>query len=282
MLGHVLFRTCADRFDTYGTVRRPTDTSLLDIAPQRLIDGVDAEHFATVARTVEALQPDVVVNCIGAVKQSDAARDPVACIEVNALFPHRLARLCREAGTRLIHISTDCVFSGRRGNYGEDDTPDPDNLYGHAKLLGEVSGPATLTLRTSFIGPELDKSRGLLEWFLHQSGTVRGFRRAIFSGFTTDAISEVIVTLINDFPDMAGLWHVASEPVNKFELLSLIKRVYDHPIEIAADDTIKCDRSLNGGRFLATTGIRFPSWPAMIEQMHDRSISSAGTRRVPC
>src|SRR5207253_2340396 len=153
--------------------------------------------------------------------------DPVVCLSINSLFPHRLARLCHAAKARLIHVSTDCVFSGRKGNYTEADQPDAEDLYGRSKLLGEVQGPGCLTLRTSIIGRELDTRQGLVEWFLSNQGRkVKGYRRAIFSGLTTDALSELIGRIILNHPDLEGLWHVASAPINKFELISLVRDVF--------------------------------------------------------
>lgn len=283
MLGHRLWQTLDGRFDTYATVRRPLpQLEQLGLPDRgRLISGVAADDFGPVLKAVESVQPDVVVNCIGIVKQAEAARDPVVSISVNALFPQRLARECRERGVRLIHISTDCVFSGRKGGYTESDPPDPEDLYGRSKLLGEVEGPGCLTLRTSMIGRELETSFGLVEWFLGQEGkAVSGYRRAIFSGFTTMALSRIVSRIIAEHPELEGLYHVASEPVSKFDLLLLIKEVYGLHIEIRPDESVLSDRSLNGGRFRQATGFTAPSWPDMIKEMHsDRTPYSEMRRR---
>lgn len=283
MLGHRLWQTLDGRFDTYATVRKPLDrpAGLGMPGRGRMIAGVAAEDFGTVSKAVESVRPQVLVNCIGIVKQAEAAGDPVASISVNALFPQRLARECRERGIRLIHISTDCVFSGRKGGYTESDPPDPGDLYGRTKLLGEVEGTGCLTLRTSMIGRELDTSFGLVEWFLGQEGkAVSGYRRAIFSGFTTIALAEVISAIISGHPGLHGLYHVASEPISKFDLLSLIREVYGLHIEIQPDESVVCDRSLNGDRFRRATGLVAPGWPEMIRQMHsDRTPYSELRRR---
>jgi dTDP-4-dehydrorhamnose reductase len=218
------------------------------------------------------VQPDVVINCIGVVKQQGAAKDPVTCLNINSLFPHRLGRLCQATRSRLIHVSTDCVFSGRKGNYTEQDFPDADDLYGRSKLLGEVQGPSCLTLRTSIIGRELQTQQGLIEWFLSNTGkTVSGYRRAIFSGLTTQALSELIAQVMTKFPEMEGLWHVAAEPINKFDLLTLVRDTFQANIEIMPDERFHCDRSLCDARFRQATGWTPRSWPEMIHALRGDS-----------
>jgi dTDP-4-dehydrorhamnose reductase len=272
MLGHKLWQTLARRFDVYATFRQsPTVYArfgLYDVA--RSIGYVSAQDFDSVVRALDSARPDVVVNCIGIVKQDAAAQDPLQSIAVNSLFPHRLAQLTRAAGARLIHVSTDCVFSGRKGNYHEADVADAEDLYGRTKLLGEVGGERCLTLRTSMIGRELAGAHGLVEWFLSQQGKkVRGFKRAVFSGFTTTALSEIISRVISEHHDLEGVFHVAAEPVKKFDLLTLIAETYALEIEIEPDETFVCDRSLDGERFRRATGIVAPSWAEMIGRMRD-------------
>jgi dTDP-4-dehydrorhamnose reductase len=254
-----------------ATVRetRPAAEALGLSKQVRIIGGVDAADLGSVELAVAGVQPDVVVNCIGIVKQSPQAQDPIASISVNALFPHQLARICRESGARLIHLSTDCVFSGRKGRYVEGDVSDAEDLYGRSKSLGEVSEPGGTTLRTSMIGRELQGANGLVEWFLSQKGkTVRGFRRSIFSGFTTTALSKIILDVVIPHPELTGVWHVAAEPISKYELLSTINDVYDLGVAVEADDSVVCDRSLDATRFAAGTGFVAPPWRAMIEEMY--------------
>lgn len=270
MLGHKLWQSFAGRFDTRVTFRQsPVAYERFGIFDQsRALGCVSADEFNTVADAIGTAGPDVVVNCIGIVKQDAAAKDPVASITVNSLFPHRLAHLCRTAGMRLIHLSTDCVFSGRKGNYCESDLTDAQDLYGRTKVLGEVDYENCLTLRTSMIGRELQSSHGLIEWFLTQRGkTVRGFKRAVFSGFTTAALADVMGDIIADHPQLRGTWHVAADPINKFDLLSLVRQTYELDVEIEPDETFVCDRSLDGGRFRQATGFAPRPWPEMIKQM---------------
>jgi dTDP-4-dehydrorhamnose reductase len=228
---------------------------------------------------VAAVRPQVVINCIGIVKQLPAAKDSLQSILVNALFPHRLARLCQAIGARLIHFSTDCVFSGRRGGYVEDDVADADDLYGRTKFLGEVSYDGCLTLRTSMIGRELATSHGLIEWFLSQEGkTIRGYTRAIFSGLSTSALSDVIAHIVAHHPGLQGVYHVGAEPISKFELLSLVKQVYGLNVQIVPDEEVICDRSLNADRFRRVTGFVPPTWPNMIEHIYQDATPYAELR----
>lgn len=271
MLGHKLWQSLSGRFDTYVTFRSPVEyyfeSGLFDRT--RALTGVTAEDFDRLAAAVEAVRPAVIVNCIGIVKQAAAASDPLAIIPVNSLFPHRLAQLCASRDVRLIHMSTDCVFSGSRGNYTETDVSDAEDLYGRSKFLGEVSGEKCLTLRTSMIGRELRKSQSLLEWFLSQQGkTVHGYRRAIFSGFTGIALGKIMSSIISDHADLHGVWHVASRPISKFDLLELVRETYRLRITIEPDESVAYDRSLNGERFQRATGLVVPAWPDMIEEMY--------------
>ena len=271
MLGHKLWQTFARRFDAYVTFQEHFDHyvryGVFDHA--RSVGGVLVADVDSVVRAFAIARPEVVVNCIGIVKQDAKAKDPYSSTLVNGLFPHRLVRLCRAAGAQLIHISTDCVFSGRKGNYNESDLPDAEDLYGRTKLLGEVDDEICLTVRTSMIGRELRGSYGLVEWFLGQQGKqVRGFRRAIFSGLTTNALAGIIAEIIELKLPLQGVWNVAAEPINKYDLLLLLKQVYGVGIDIEPEGSFVCDRSLDGQRFRSATGIIAPSWREMITRMH--------------
>jgi len=271
MLGHKLWQVLARQFAVYTTLRHGFDSYVrYNLFERRqTVDSVTAQDLDSITRAVVAVRPQVVVNCIGIVKQVAAAQDLLDSIAVNALFPHRLAQVCLAGGVRLIHISTDGVFSGRKGNYAEGDLADAEDLYGRTKFLGEVSYEGCLTLRTSMIGRELHTSHGLLEWFLGQEGKpIRGYTRAIFSGFTTNALAEIIAQIIVEHPHMHGVWHVASEPINKCNLLSLVQQIYGLKVHIEPDETVVYDRSLNADRFCQATGFVPPTWPAMIEQMY--------------
>ena len=271
MLGHKLTQVFSQQFKVLATVRSSTDTFARHpvLAQEHLLGNVSVENFDSIVRAIALSKPQAVINCIGIVKQQLAAKDPLPSISVNALFPHRLAQVCQAAGIRLIHISTDCVFSGRKGNYDESDVADAEDLYGRTKLLGEVNADGCLTLRTSIIGRELETSHGLVEWFLSQEGkAIRGYKKAIFSGFTTNALAEIIAKIITNHSDLHGVWHVAAESISKFDLLSLVKEIYKLNIQIEPDEIFLCDRSLKSDRFKQATGFVPPPWPDMIEQMY--------------
>lgn len=270
MLGHKVFQVLSKRYVTAATFHKAdglwrTFPQYATSPKERLIPGVDARSFESVSEAVMRVEPDVVVNCIGIIKQLKEASDPILTITLNSLLPHRLATLCAESGARLIHVSTDCVFSGRRGRYTEDDVPDPLDLYGRSKLLGEVDKPGALTLRTSIFGRDFLKQDALLEWFLgRRGGKVQGYRNAIYSGFPTQTLARIISDLLSDQPKLSGLLHVASEPISKYDLLQAIKDAMDLDIEIEPFDDPPCDRSLDASRFARLTGYTIPSWPDMV------------------
>lgn len=268
MLGHTLYRFIADRdtVDLMGTVRSAVGA---DALPQggraRLVTDVCAAEYGRLEGIIDAFRPDWVINCIAAGTGADV-KDAVV---LNSLLPHRLAASAGRIGARLLHISTDGVFTGEAGRYSESDVPDATDVYGRSKILGEVTAPHCLTLRTSIIGPELGVGRGLLSWMTRQSGTVRGYRRAIFSGLTTLELSRVITELVLPRADLAGLLHVSSEPISKFALLAEIAQCYRLPVEVVPDDERVMDRSLDSTHFRSLTGYEPPGWPTSIAQMRD-------------
>lgn len=270
MLGHRLWLNLRDRHDVWVTVRGTSHVfdDKFNYDSQRVITQVNALRFDDVVRTIGTVQPDVVVNCIGVIKQHPLAKEAIPSLEINSVLPHRLAELCKAARCRLIHISTDCVFSGKTGGYTEDDVSDAEDLYGRSKFLGEVhSERHVVTLRTSIIGPELHTHFGLLEWFLSQSGPVSGFQKAIYTGFTTDELSRIIDMYVLPNDDLHGLYQVASEPINKYELLRLFNQHYHQDLTIGVNDEFMCDRSLNADRFNEATGYNPPDWSAMVAAM---------------
>jgi len=245
----------------------PTYQALQLFHPGNAYAGIDIRLIDGVRDVLDDFRPDAVVNAVGLVKQRPDADNAIDSIEINALFPHRLAALCAEFDVRLLHMSTDCVFSGRVGNYREDDTPDALDLYGRSKLLGELSKPHCLTLRTSIIGRELSRYSGLLEWFLAQKGSVKGFRQAIFSGFTTIELARIIERLLADYPRAAGLYHVSSEPIAKYDLLALLRKALGIAIDIVPDDGLRIDRSLDSSRFRSEFDYRPPTWEQMADEL---------------
>lgn len=272
MLGNAAFRILSARYpgSVYGTTRSRVPPKLWELRLGRQIaTGIEVENLDALVRFLGEIRPDVVINCIGIVKQIPLSKDPLVAIPINAVFPHRLARLSNLVGARLIHVSTDCVFTGNRGNYIESDTPDAEDLYGRSKLLGEVDYPNAVTLRTSIVGREISTRNGLIEWFLAQSGRVRGYRRAIFSGLTTDELVRVIADQVIAHRDLRGVYHVSVDPISKFDLLTIVKEIYGADAEIEPDDSVRIDRSLNSDRFRAATGYSPPRWRDLIQQMRN-------------
>jgi len=271
MLGNAMFRTFAAdaRFDVTGSVRSASSRRWFDAALQeRILPGVEVEQADSLANAFRVVKPDLVVNCVGVVKQLAAADDPLITLPINSLLPHRLASLCEIAGARLVQVSTDCVFSGAKGGYVESDFPDAKDLYGRSKLLGEVDYPHAITLRTSIIGHELSGARSLVNWFLAQQGTTKGFTKAIFSGLPTVALAGLVRDVVVPHPELHGLYHVAAAPIAKYDLLKLVARIYGKDIEIVPSDALVIDRSLDASRFHAASGYTAPAWPELIAQMH--------------
>ena len=270
MLGHQLLRHFKERHDVRVTLRLGREA----YEAHRLFEqgsafyGIDARQMDALLQVIADFRPETVVNAIGIVKQRSDAKEVIPSLEINSLLPHRLALACRTVGARLVHLSTDCVFSGRKGNYCETDFSDADDLYGRTKFLGEVSESHCLTLRTSMIGPELSRKTGLLEWFLAQRGqTVKGFTKAIFSGFPTSELARIVERVLVDVPTVHGVYHVAARPISKYDLLTLIRDRLRLPITIERDSTFECDRSLDATRFHRDTGYSPPPWDVMINDM---------------
>lgn len=272
MLGNATFRflSADPALEVYGTCRSNSARQYFssDLS-DRLIISINVENHDSLVSAFSKIQPDIVVNCVGLVKQLSDADDPLQAVPINTLLPHRLAALCQASNARLVHISTDCVFSGARGNYLESDFPDAYDLYGRSKLLGEVDYPHAITLRTSIIGHELSGHRSLIGWFLAQKNSTKGFSRAIFSGLPTVELARVIHDFVFPNPELHGLYHVASTPINKFELLKLVAQVYGKDIDIKPDDALVIDRSLNAQYFMDATGYVAPEWPELVQRMYE-------------
>ena len=272
MLGHTLFRSLSqdNELDVFGTVRGHNTMVFENIASGgSIIYGVDATQSLALRGLIENIQPHVVVNCIGVIKQKGHEIPTHEMIEINTLLPHMLAQFCEEFDARLIHFSTDCVFDGVDGGYTEDTLPNSSDLYGRSKALGEVVSQNCLTLRTSIIGHELTSSLSLIDWYLSQSGEVSGFTRAYFSGLPTIYWAILLQRLILHHRDLAGLYHVSSERISKFELLRLVSQVYSEGPTLLRDDSMVIDRSLKCDRFSEAVGWSCPTWPYLIKLMYE-------------
>ena len=274
MLGNAAFRVFGtdSSYETWGTLR--SHAALRYFLPNthvRLLSGVDVLDHNALVTVLGKVRPDVVINCVSLIKQQADAKDPLTALPINAMLPHRLARLCELVGARLVHISTDCVFSGRKGLYLESDLSDAEDLYGKSKYIGELHDlPHAITLRTSIIGHELGSNYALVDWFLSQEGGVKGFTKAIFTGLPTVELARVMKDFVVPHPQLNGLYHVAAEPIDKFRLLSQVAAQYDKTIDIRPDDALVIDRSLDGSRFREATGYVAPEWPELIRRMYEQ------------
>ncbi|NQW57550.1 MAG: SDR family oxidoreductase [Polynucleobacter sp.] len=273
MLGHAVFRVLSSdkRLTVFGTIRSESSKKLFPPAlADNLIPNIDIESHDCLKKAFEISRPEVVINCIGIIKQLSDAKDVLKTIPINTLLPHRLAALSKDFGSRLILVSTDCVFSGAKGNYLETDFPDCDDLYGRSKLLGEITdNDRVLTIRTSIIGHELRGGHSLVNWFLSQSGSAQGYTQAIFSGLPTNELAKIILDCIIQWPELNGLYHVSADPINKYDLLDLIAKAYKKDINISKNETVKIDRSLNHAKFSMATGYKAQNWNTLITSMKE-------------
>ena len=274
MLGHKLVSCWSEKFDVWTTIRGKFDDfgQYKLCSEKKTCSNISVENIAAVETVIKAIKPDVIVNAVGIIKQIETCKDVIKTLTINTLFPHQLAVLAKNYEARLINISTDCVFNGKKGNYSEADRPDADDLYGKSKNLGEVLAENCLTLRTSIIGRELKTSHSLIEWFLSHAGKkVKGYKNAIFSGFPTIVLAEIIADLMVNHKKLKGLYHVSSQPINKFDLLTLLKKAYQIEIEIEPFEEFKIDRSLNSTKFRKETNFQPASWEEMVKQMANDS-----------
>ena len=271
MLGNTIFRYFASKtdFQVTGTFRNVDSLSYFPVQyHSRLLANIDILDQNILSSTFEQTRPELVINCIGLIKQRHEANDPFLAFPINAILPHRLDSLCLQFGARLVHFSTDCVFSGKKGMYCESDLSDATDVYGKSKLAGEITeSPTTITLRISTIGHELNSSIGLIDWFLLQSNAVKGYRKAVFSGIPTAEIARIIEKYVMPRPDLQGLYHVSVEPIDKMSLLQLVAKEYGKNIEIIPDLKVSLDRSLDSSRFRKITGYKPPSWTNLIRLM---------------
>lgn len=270
MLGHKLSQRMRDEFEIYTTIRGELDKYIqipifegIKIIPQ-----INVENIDQMIRAIKTVKPDVIINAIGIIKQLPVSKNIVKTIAINSLLPHQLASFTTENNIRLINISTDCVFNGKKGFYNEADFPDAEDLYGKSKNLGEVIADNCITLRTSIIGRELFTSHSLVEWFLSMRGkTIRGYLNAIYTGFPTLVLADILKMLLIDFPKLEGLFHVSSNKISKYELLKLINNEFQTGVRIEPFAEFYCDRSLNSAKFKTITGYQPPEWTEMIKML---------------
>jgi dTDP-4-dehydrorhamnose reductase len=273
MLGHKIYQVLRSWFkDIFctilGDINDDFHNKISLFQDGNIIENFNVLQCDSVETKLSDLRPDFIINCIGIIKQRAEANDYIQSITINSLLPHKLARACKMWGGRLIHFSTDCVFSGKRGGYTELDLSDAEDLYGKTKFLGEVGYENSLTLRTSIIGRELRYFKSLLEWFLSQhQQKVRGYKRALYSGVTTNYLAEVVRAILYQHPQLSGLYQVTGETISKYDLLCLLRDANNLDIEVVPDENVICDRSMKGDKFRRTTGYQCPSWPELVAEL---------------
>ena len=269
MLGHQLMKYLGARHDVKVTLRQEIATyNHLGLFNQKnSISCIDVRSYERLVDAFSDYCPNIVINAVGIVKQRPDSKESIPSLEINALLPHRLSILCKTIGARLIHLSTDCIFSGKKGNYLETDLSDAEDLYGKTKYLGEVHDSNCLTIRTSIIGRELSRHTSLLDWFLAQTSNIKGYRNAIYSGFTTIEMCKIIDKIILQFPNASGVYQVSSKPISKYELLLMLRKHFGRDIDIIPDDNFRCNRSLDSSRFRSEFAYVPPSWNEMVEEL---------------
>lgn len=266
MLGSVLARSLSGEYDVRAVGGRPQSVTV-DLKDYL---GLDVSNSVTWRLFLDSVEPDFIINCAGVVKQRSGSVE--SFIRVNSLFPNLLDSYCREHQVRLIHFSTDCVFSGRQGGYRESDIADPVDLYGKSKLLGELTASSALTIRTSFFGLENESKYGLIEWFLGQRNCqVQGYTDAIYSGLLTNDVGEFVAGLIREKSGLSGLWHLSSEPISKYDLLQMIaSRCPELRIEVIPFRGPKIDRSLDSTRLRQRMLVPEKKWDDVVEELVDQ------------
>lgn len=271
MLGNAVFNVFSKNTDfvVFGSARSSSALQFFsDAEKKQIITNVDALNIDSLLNVFKHVKPDLVINCIGITNKHPNVNDPLFALPINSMLPHRLATICATIDARLIHVSTDCVFSGERGNYKESDRTDSNHLYGQSKQLGElVTEKHAITLRTSIIGHELSSNDSLIDWFLLQDDSIKGYTKAIFSGLPVVELAKIMMEVIVPNTSLSGLYHVSAKPIDKFKLLSLVSEKYKKDIKIIPDDSLVIDRSLNSTRFTQETNYIAPDWSELIEAM---------------
>lgn len=278
LLGSACFRIFDESSDinVIGTFRDPYDAKVFFHNRDQHYVLSDALNIDELERFFETAQPSVVINCTSLSKSELQRGQATQFIPIYCMLPHLLADFSERFAAKFIQISSDGVFSGDRGNYAETDLPDATDLYGRAKLLGEVDYPHCVTLRTSMLGHDALKMNGLVSWFLDQRGSCVGYTKAVFSGFPVSVLARIFRDYILPIENLTGVYHLASEPISKFDLLKLISEIYNHEITIIPDAKVEINRSLNPAKFNSKTGFSPCSWGEMVKLMHNDHFENLG------
>lgn len=271
MIGHRMFKTLKKQgHEVFGTLKK--DLKEYDqfniFKKSEIVTHLDVLDSKYVIESLNQIQPDVVLNCVGITLRKPEITDEAYCTKVNAEFPHLLDRWCTENKKYLIHFSTDCVFSGKDGPYTEDSVKSATDIYGRTKAAGEVSSAYSLTLRGSMIGLELFGKTELLEWALSQKGqTIKGYSQAIYSGITTNLMGDLVSKIIAKPPFLTGLYQVSSDPISKYDLLVLINKVFNLNMTILKEEAHATSKVLISKKIQNQIGFICPGWNEMLDQI---------------
>jgi len=269
LLGGACYRLMMQvpNLEVFGSVRSKLDKSVK--FSQRLIGSIDVLDSERLDQLFAENKPQVVINCTSLSKSMINDADPLKFIELYSMLPHRLARLCNRYSARLIHISSDGVFSGKKGNYREIDKADADDLYGRSKFLGEVTNPNCITIRTSIIGHDNSLQNGLISWYLSNKYSCKGYTKAIFSGLPVCVLAQILVDFVIFNLKLEGVYHIGSNPISKFDLLKLVAEIYDSHVSVKPDHSVIMNRSLNTEKFQREANYSPPNWDTLVRLMHD-------------
>jgi len=228
----------------------------------------DISDWGQVEKALVETKPDFIVNAVGVTTRKPEILNLEKALEVNSFFPRRLLKWAQTNNSRIIHLSTDCVFDGGVGQYSELSQPSAKDIYGKTKFLGEIEGSNALTLRFSCIGRELVSHTELLDWFLSQRGkTIKGYSGAMYSGLTSTVIAKEICRVIEKFPNLEGTYQLSSEPISKYDLLCLAKTHFKLDVEIEKFDNYVSDKTLICDKYKKATGFQPASWDEMMKEL---------------
>lgn len=273
MIGHKMAQTFAKYPIDLGLNSRYNSKFIRKIFPKASIFEYDLNK-KKIEQLLNYYNPEFIINAVGITIRRGACGDQKTNY-INAILPREIDTWCMSNNKKQIHFSTDCVFSGKKGNYSDFDLTDADDSYGKTKGLGEINSDNTLTIRSSMIGRELFNNTELLEWVVkHKNQKINGFDNAVYSGVTTLWMSKTVYKIIKNLPKLSGIWNVSSRPISKYELIKKINDQFMLNIDIVRDSSFYSNKSLNSNRFFSETNFEIPNWDDMLSELYRDSIEN--------